>query len=57
MNCVSSPAVMFPAITSRAPAHSTPTMQEKAPKITTAVITARARVRTMATAKLLSTVP
>ena len=50
-NCTSSPAVISPACTSRAPIHNTPITPAKIRKITMAVISARVRMRVRATAK------
>ena len=55
MNCRSWPPVICPAITSCAPTQPTQAMLENAAKITTAVITARARVRRTAMSNELST--
>ena len=55
MNWLSAPPVMVPASTSRAPAHNTPTTMANTAKITTAVIAARALVRSTATSKEIST--
>jgi len=49
-NCTSSPTVIAPARTSRAPIHSTPTTPAKIRKITAAVISARMRMRRSAEA-------
>ena len=56
MNCSKVPPVMRWAITSCAPTQSTLAKAVKKENITTAVIAARARVRTIAVTKLLSTV-
>ena len=50
-NCTSSPALIVPSRTSRAPIHSTPTTPEKTRKITMTVITARVRIRVRAESK------